>query len=222
MARDDRVYWVCPLVADSAELDVAAAQDRFAMLRAGLGDGVVLAHGQMPPRERDAAMDAFRSGAARLLVATTIIEVGVDVPEASIMVIEHAERFGLAQLHQLRGRVGRGGKPGACILLYRAPLGATARARIEVLRNTEDGFVIAEEDYRLRGAGDVLGVRQSGLPAFRLCDPFAHADLFETTQADARALLRRDPDLTGERGRAARAVLSLFGHEEAETRLTTG
>jgi ATP-dependent DNA helicase RecG len=222
MTRDDRVYWVCPLVADSAELDVAAAQDRFAMLRAALGDGVVLAHGQMATRERDAAMDAFRTGAARLLVATTIIEVGVDVPEASIMVIEHAERFGLAQLHQLRGRVGRGGKPGACILLYRAPLGATARARIEVLRATDDGFVIAEEDYRLRGGGDVLGVRQSGLPAFRLCDPFAHADLFEATQADARALLLRDPDLASTRGRAARAVLSLFDHAEAENRLTTG
>lgn len=222
MARDDRVYWVCPLVADSEALDVAAAQDRFAGLKAALGDGVVLAHGQMPAKARDAAMDAFRSGAARLLVATTIIEVGVDVPEASVMVIEHAERFGLAQLHQLRGRVGRGGKPGACILLYKAPLGATARARIDVLRATDDGFAIAEEDYRLRGAGDVMGLRQSGLPAFRLCDAFAHEDLLAISQADARDLLARDPQLESERGRAARVLLSLFDHAQAETRLTTG
>ncbi len=215
IARDDRVYWVCPMVAENELLDLSAAEERFAALQARFGETVALAHGQMPPRRKDAAMAAFREGAAKILVATTVIEVGVDVPEASVIVIEHAERFGLAQLHQLRGRVGRGGKAGACMLLYQAPLGETAKRRLEALRETDDGFLIAEIDWELRGAGDVLGVRQAGLPAYRFADPFEHADLQEAAREDALALLAQDPALSSPRGRAARAALWLFGQQDA-------
>jgi ATP-dependent DNA helicase RecG len=221
MARDDRVYWVCPLVEESDKLDVSAATARFAQLAEAFPGQVVMVHGKMPAREKDAAMEAFRAGRARLLVATTVIEVGVDVPEASVMVIEHAERFGLAQLHQLRGRVGRGGKPGHCLLLYQGPLGETATRRIVKLRETEDGFEIAEEDFRLRGGGDPLGLRQSGLPALKLADLAAHADLLEMARQDARMLVAGDPGLAGERGKAARLALHLFDQQDAEAFLTT-
>ncbi len=161
-----QVYWVCPLVEESESIDVAAAEERCTMLRQRFGAAVDLVHGRMRGPDKDRAMERFAKGETRLLVATTVIEVGVDVPQASVMVIEHAERFGLAQLHQLRGRIGRGAERSSCILLYKAPLGPTAKARLAILRETDDGFRIAEEDLRLRGQGDVLGVRQSGMPGF--------------------------------------------------------
>jgi ATP-dependent DNA helicase RecG len=196
--------------------------DRFDRLRLALGDGVGLVHGQMPPAQKDAAMADFVSGRTRLLVATTVIEVGVNVPDASIMVIEGAQSFGLAQLHQLRGRVGRGAQRSTCLLLYDPPLGETARARLEILRETEDGFRIAEEDLRLRGAGDLLGVQQSGLPRFRIADLEVQADLMRMAQHDARLLLDQDPALEGPRGRAARVLLYLMERDKAIRLLTIG
>src|SRR3712207_4177680 len=175
-AKAARVYWVCPLVVESELVYLAAAEDRFEQLRQVFGEDVGLVHGKLSPREKDAAMERFARGETKILVSTTVIEVGVDVPEATIMVIEHAERFGLAQLHQLRGRVGRGDKRGSCVLLWKPPLGETARQRIDAFRRTDDGFAISELDYKLRGAGDMLGTQQSGLPPFRLVSPEAHAD----------------------------------------------
>ena len=227
IAAGERVYWVCPLVEESEQSDSAAAAERHSSLRMALepefGEGsVALVHGKMSSAEKDAAMAAFASGAARLLVATTVIEVGVDVPEATLIVIEHAERFGLAQLHQLRGRVGRGGRPGACLLVYSGPLGETAKARLKILRETDDGFRIAEEDLRLRGAGEVLGTRQSGLPEFRLADLVAHADLLAAARDDARLILERDPKLASERGQALRVLLYLFERDSAIQYLQSG
>jgi ATP-dependent DNA helicase RecG len=208
-----QAYWICPLVAESEAIDLAAAEDRAEDLRKLLGTEVGLAHGQMPGAEREAVMAEFAAGRLPLLVATTVVEVGVDVPNASIMVIEHADRFGLAQLHQLRGRVGRGAKASSCILLYGGEdgaLGETAKERLETLRRTEDGFVIAEEDFRLRGGGDPLGLKQSGFPAYRFADPIRHRSLLLAAADDARLLLGRDPDLTSERGQAARLLEALF------------
>jgi ATP-dependent DNA helicase RecG len=203
-AIDDgrRVYWVCPLVEDSEKSDLAAAEDRFEALRSRFGAPVDLVHGRMRGADKDAAMARFAAGETRLLVATTVIEVGVDVPEATVMVIEHAERFGLAQLHQLRGRVGRGSGQSACLLLYKTPLGETAKARLAVLRESEDGFRIAEEDLKLRGEGDVLGTRQSGLPGFRVARLETHGALLSAARDDAALILARDPKLASERGRA--------------------
>jgi ATP-dependent DNA helicase RecG len=217
-----QVYWVCPLVEDSATLDVAAAEDRHRILVERLGARVALVHGRQKPRERDAAMAAFGAGAADVLVATTVIEVGMDVPNASVMVIEHAERFGLAQLHQLRGRVGRGTKASSCILLYRGPLTDAARARIGILRATEDGFRIAEEDLRLRGAGDALGARQSGLPGFRLAILPDDEELIIEARDAARDAIEADPELATERGAALRALLYLFEREEAVRLIEAG
>ncbi len=211
----DRVYWVCPLVEESDVLDVAAAEARHAAITESLGDGVALLHGRMKSAERDARMDRFAGGEVSVLVTTTVVEVGVDVPEATVMVVEHAERFGLAQLHQLRGRVGRGDRQGRCLLLYGAPLGETARARIRIMRETDDGFRIAEEDLRLRGAGEVLGTRQSGLPDFRLADIGAHEELMLAARDDAKLALERDPHLSSERGRALRVLLYLFERDAA-------
>ena len=223
LGRGERIYWVCPLVAESEALDLAAVEDRFKTLRARYGDAVGLVHGQMKPAEKDKTMDAFRRGDISLLVGTTVIEVGVDVPEATVMVVEHAERFGLAQLHQLRGRVGRGAAQSSCILLYRAPLGENARARLRIMRETEDGFAIAEEDLRLRGAGEVLGTRQSGLPAFRLADLHHHASMLPTIADEVRKILEHDdPELTGERGQALRCLLYLFRLEEVIGYLQSG
>ncbi len=208
-----QAYWICPLVAESEAIDLAAAEDRAEDLRKLLGTEVGLAHGQMPGAEREAVMAAFADGRLPVLVATTVVEVGVDVPNASIMVIEHADRFGLAQLHQLRGRVGRGAKASSCILLYGGEdgaLGETAKERLETLRRTEDGFVIAEEDFRLRGGGDPLGLKQSGFPAYRFADPIRHRSLLLAAADDARLLLGRDPDLTSERGQAVRLLEALF------------
>ncbi len=209
-----RIYWVCPLVAENEELDLAAAEDRADSLRKLYGAHVGLVHGQMKATEKDQAMSDFASGITRILVSTTVIEVGVDVPEATIMIIEHAERFGLAQLHQLRGRVGRGAAKSSCVLLY-GPLGETGRARMETMRRTEDGFEIAEEDLKLRGEGDVLGTRQSGLPDFKLAVPEKHVELLEAARDDAKLILARDEKLKTPRGEAVRNLLYLFEKDTA-------
>ncbi|PWB93152.1 ATP-dependent DNA helicase RecG [Methylosinus sporium] len=222
LASGARVYWVCTLVEENEDLDLAAAKDRHEDLTRIFGEIVGLVHGRMKAPERDAAMEAFKQGETRILVATTVIEVGVDVPEATVMVIEHAERFGLAQLHQLRGRVGRGSGKSSCLLLYKGPLGETAKARLVMLRQTEDGFRIAEEDLRLRGEGEILGARQSGLPGFRLADLSAHARLLAIARDDVELTLRRDPDLSGPRGEALRVLLYLFERDEAVKLLRAG
>ncbi len=220
--RGQRAYWVCPLVEESEKIDLAAAEERAQMLKKALGVKLGLVHGQMKAAERDAAMAAFKNGQTQLLVATTVIEVGVDVPEATIMVVEHAERFGLAQLHQLRGRVGRGSGKSSCLLVYHGSLGPTAKARLATMRQTDDGFVIAEQDLKLRGPGEVLGRRQSGMEEFRLADPSVHADLLAVAHDDARLILNRDPDLKGPRGENLRVLLYLFGRDEAVRYLRTG
>ncbi|KQT83493.1 ATP-dependent DNA helicase RecG [Aurantimonas sp. Leaf443] len=222
MAAGDRLYWVCPLVEESEKSDLMAAEERFRQLSERFGDRVGLVHGRMSGEEKDAAMADFKAGRTQLVVATTVIEVGVDVPDASIIVIEHAERFGLSQLHQLRGRVGRGSKPSSCVLLYRAPLGEVATARLQIMRETEDGFRIAEEDLRLRGEGDLLGTKQSGIPAFRLASLEHHADLMEIARDDARLILATDPDMVSPRGEALRVLLYLFGKDEAVRLLRSG
>ena len=217
-----RVYWVCPLVEDSEVSDMAAATSRQAALARRFGDRVGLVHGRMKGREKDEVMARFASGALDILVATTVIEVGVDVAEATIMVIEHAERFGLSQLHQLRGRVGRGERASSCLLLYAQPLGDTARGRIKVMRETDDGFRIAEEDLRLRGAGELLGTRQSGLPEFRIADIAAHGDLLAAARDDARLIIERDPDLASPRGEALRTLLYLFERDAVVPTVRSG
>jgi ATP-dependent DNA helicase RecG len=213
---------VCPLVAESEELDVAAAEERFAALSMRFGARVGLAHGQQSSEVREAALADFAAGRVRLLVATTVVEVGVDVPEASVMVIEHAERFGLAQLHQLRGRVGRGAEASFCLLLHEDWVNETARRRLTLLRDTEDGFRIADEDFRLRGGGDLLGTRQAGAPGFRLADPVEHEGLLHMADRDAAVLLHRDPKLDSERGRAVRVLLRLFERTVAMRTLLAG
>ena len=210
------------MVAESELIDLAAAEERFTELRMRFGERVGLVHGQQSPEVRDAALAAFVAGTIRLLVATTVIEVGVDVAQASVMVIEHAERFGLAQLHQLRGRVGRGADASFCLLLHEDWVNETARRRLTLLRDTDDGFVIADEDFRLRGGGDVLGTRQAGAPGFRLADPVEHEGLLEMAHRDAAVLLLRDPGLTSERGRAVRWLLRLFERTEAMKTLASG
>ncbi|MFZ5608790.1 MAG: ATP-dependent DNA helicase RecG [Pseudomonadota bacterium] len=222
VARGERAYWVCPLVEESEASELAAAQARHAHLKRVFGDRVGLIHGRLKPAQKDAVMAAFQSGALAVLVATTVIEVGVDVPEATIMIIEQAERFGLAQLHQLRGRVGRGHGKSVCLLLRSAELGETARARLGIMRETEDGFRIAEEDLKLRGGGELLGTRQSGAPEFRLVDLAAHADLLPAAQSDARVLVTRDPLLQTPRGAAARVLLYLFERDAAVRLLKSG
>jgi len=223
LAAGTKVYWVCPLVEGSDETDLAAAQERHAELAARFGpERVGLVHGRLKGREKDAVMQGFAKGDIGLLVATTVIEVGVDVPAATVMVIEHAERFGLAQLHQLRGRIGRGSGRSTCLLLYGQPLGETARARLEILRETEDGFRIAEEDLRLRGAGELLGTRQSGFPEFRIADLALQADLLQVARDDAKRVIEQDPELTGPRGQALRTLLYLFERDEAVRLLRAG
>jgi ATP-dependent DNA helicase RecG len=222
VAAGAQVYWVCPLVQESETLDVAAASERFEALSEVFGEQVGLLHGQMPGREKDAAMAAFAEGRTSILVSTTVIEVGVDVPNATVMVIEHAERFGLAQLHQLRGRIGRGTAASTCILLYKGPLGPVAEARLAILRETEDGFRIAEEDLKLRGEGEVLGTRQSGMPGFRLANPETDGDLLAAARDDARMIVDKDPALASLRGQALRTLLYLFERDAAVRLLQAG
>ncbi|MCK0208562.1 ATP-dependent DNA helicase RecG [Starkeya koreensis] len=222
LAEGRRAYWICPLVEESENSDLQAAQARFEDLRHWFGDRVGLVHGKMKGAEKDAAMAAFAAGETQLLVATTVVEVGVDVPEASIIVIEHAERFGLSQLHQLRGRVGRGDAASTCLLLYRRPLGEIARQRIEALRASEDGFFLAEEDLRLRGEGDVLGTRQSGFPGFKLARLDVHGDLLTRARAEATAIVRNDSDLLGAHGAALRLLLHIFERDVAVKLLKAG
>ena len=217
-----KVYWVCPLVDESEAVDLAAATDRHARLAERFGDRVALVHGRMKAAEKDAAMAAFAGDGVDLLVATTVVEVGVDVAAATVMIVEHAERFGLAQLHQLRGRVGRGEKAGTCLLLYAPPLGETARSRLAILRETDDGFRIAEEDLRLRGAGELLGTRQSGAPSFHLADLAVHEELLAVAGDDVRLVLDRDPELESERGQALRTLLYLFERDMAVRYLRSG
>ena len=222
LATGVKAYWVCPLVDESEFIDLGAAEERYALLKARFGDRVEVVHGRMKSKEKDAAMSRFADGDAQVLVATTVIEVGVDVPDATVMIIEHAERFGLAQLHQLRGRVGRSGAESVCLLLYGSTLGETAKARLKIMRETEDGFRIAEEDLRLRGGGEILGTRQSGLPAFCLADLAAHGELLAAARDDAKLILNRDPDLEGVRGKTLRVLLYLFERDAAVFNLRSG
>ncbi len=222
LAAGARAYWICPLVEESETLDVAAAEDRAEALRAIFGDAVGLVHGRMAGADKDAAMERFQRGETKILVATTVVEVGVDVPQATIMIVEHAERFGLAQLHQLRGRVGRGAGRSACLLIYKGPLGEAARARLETLRETEDGFRIAEEDLRLRGEGEVLGARQAGAPGFHFARLEIHSGLLARARAEAEAALRRDETLMGEENRGLRLLLYLFERDEAARLIQAG
>ena len=215
LAVGNRAYWVCPLVEESEKIDLAAAEARFEELKAKFAGKVGLVHGRMKGSEKDAAMARFTTGETQLLVATTVIEVGVDVPQATVMVVEHAERFGLAQLHQLRGRIGRGTGRSTCLLLYKAPLGETAKARLAILRESEDGFRIAEEDLRLRGEGDLLGTRQSGTPGFRIARLEVHGKYLGAARDDAALILSRDPTLSTPRGEALRHLLYLFEKDEA-------
>ena len=223
IAEGRQAYWVCPLVEESEVVDLTSAETRFKLLRAALGEGKVgLVHGQMPPSEKDATMAAFAAGELLVLVATTVIEVGVDVPNASIMVIEQAETFGMAQLHQLRGRVGRGAAASTCVLMYKAPLSKTAEHRLRTLRDSEDGFFIAEQDLRMRGAGDAIGTAQSGVPRFRIADLEQQGDLMEIAQSDARKLLHDDPELQSPRGVAARQLLWLLRQDRAIQLISVG
>lgn len=223
VAEGKQAYWVCPLVEESEFLDMTAAEDRFKHLRTALGEGMVgIVHGQMPPAEKDAAMARFVAGDTKVLVATTVIEVGVNVPNASIMMIERAETFGLAQLHQLRGRVGRGAAASTCLLLFQDPMSETGKRRLEILRETEDGFRISEEDLAMRGAGDVIGTAQSGVPRFRIADLERQTALMQIAQKDARKLLHDDPKLETERGKAARTALWLMEQDKAIRLISIG
>lgn len=222
LEKGSRAYWVCPLVEDSEVLDLQAAEARYDILRERFGAEVGLVHGRMKADEKDLVMQGFARGDIKILVATTVIEVGVNVPEANIMVIEQAERFGLSQLHQLRGRVGRGAAKSFCFLVYAAGLGKTAKERLQIMRDTEDGFIIAEKDLELRGGGEILGTRQSGMPTFRLADINAHGDLLVAARDDTKLILQRDEHLESERGKALKTLLYLFEQDQAITRLRAG
>ena len=223
LADGKKCYWICPLVEESEAVELMSAEERHETLAKALGpDKVGLIHGRMSSADKDAAMEAFKSGETRLLVATTVVEVGVDVPDATIIVIEHAERFGLAQLHQLRGRVGRGAEASSCILLYKGPLSEMGRARLSVLRDSNDGFRIAEEDLKLRGEGELLGTRQSGVPGFQFGSIEAHGDILALARKDAGCIVNKDPELVSERGTALRTLLYLFRRDEAIRYLSAG
>ena len=210
-----RAYWVCPLVEESQKSDLAAATERFEMLKTYFGDKVALIHGKMKEQEKDAVMEEFKQGKKILLVATTVIEVGVNVPEATIMIIEHAERFGLAQLHQLRGRIKRGYEEGVCMLMYSYPISNISKERLNIMKETEDGFYIAEKDLELRGGGEILGTRQSGFTNFKLAEMQYHQDLLIKARDDAKEILAKDPKLETKRGQALRILLYLFEQNDA-------
>lgn len=218
----ERIYWVCPLVEDSEKLDLAAAEERYRVLDMHIPGRIGLVHGRMKAAEKDEIMQKFKNGDIDILVATTVIEVGVDVPEATVMVIEHAERFGLSQLHQLRGRVGRGDKASSCLMLFSPKIGEVAQKRLSIMRDTEDGFIIAEEDLKIRGAGEVLGTRQSGMPDFKLADLAVHRDLMQIAQDDAKLIMQQDPHLKSDRGNALRTLLYLFRKEDAVKYIRSG
>ncbi|MCI0430564.1 MAG: ATP-dependent DNA helicase RecG [Rhodospirillales bacterium] len=222
VAKGAKVFWVCPLVEESEAVDLAAAEERHRALATLFKNRAGLVHGRMRGADKDRVMAGFAGSDLDILVATTVIEVGVDVPDATVIVIEHAERFGLAQLHQLRGRIGRGDKPATCLLVYQGPLGDTAKGRLKIIRETEDGFRIAEEDLRLRGAGELLGTKQSGLPEFRMASLMEHQDLLQTARGDARLLLERDPDLASSRGAAIKILLYLFERDAAARTVRSG
>lgn len=215
LAEGGRAYWVCPLVEESEKSDLAAATERSEMLKQYFGDVVGLVHGKMKEAEKDAVMEQFKKGEKKLLVATTVIEVGVNVPEATVMIIEHAERFGLSQLHQLRGRIKRGYEAGTCVLLYSYPISSVARERLNIMKQTEDGFYIAEKDLELRGGGEILGTRQSGFTQFKLADMSVHQDLLIKARDDVHNILKQDQSLTTPRGQALRILLYLFEQNEA-------
>ncbi|MCQ2734846.1 MAG: ATP-dependent DNA helicase RecG, partial [Alphaproteobacteria bacterium] len=210
-----QAYWVCPLVEESEKIDLSAATERYESLQKIFGNQVGLVHGKMKESEKNAVMDEFKNGKIKLLVSTTVIEVGVNVPAATVMIVEHAERFGLAQLHQLRGRIKRGTEASNCILMFGYPLSEVARTRLNTMKQTEDGFVIAEEDLKLRGGGEVLGTRQSGFSNFKLADLSVHGDLLLTATKDAALILQNDPNLQSQRGNALRTLLYLFEQDEA-------
>ena len=223
LEKKQRVYWICPLIEESEKLDLTAAQERFLALQHVFGEKVVgLLHGKMKSVEKENVMGSFARGDIQILVSTTVIEVGIDIKEASLMVIEHAERFGLSQLHQLRGRVGRGEDASSCLLLYAEGLSEIARCRLSILRETNDGFKIAEEDLRLRGSGDLLGVHQSGYDIFKVADLYEHKDLLEMAQKEARLIFEKDPHLLNERGFKLRNLLSLFNRVHVLEYLTAG
>ncbi len=222
VGEGQKIYWICPLVEESEEVQAMAAEDRHKDLQSRVNFPVGLIHGRMSVEEKNGAMASFKQGETKILVATTVVEVGVDVPDATIMVIEHAERFGLAQLHQLRGRVGRGADASSCILLYYAPLSETAHARLKIMRETEDGFVIAEEDLKLRGEGEILGTRQSGTPGFNIANLEHHANILEIARDSAKLIMTQNPELEGERGEALRILLYLFGQDQAIRLLRAG
>lgn len=222
MNKGAQIYWVCPLVEESELIDLQAATERYDILKARFGARVGLVHGRLKPEEKDSVMADFAAGKISLLVATTVIEVGVNVPAATIMVIEQAERFGLAQLHQLRGRVGRGGDKSYCFLVYADKLGQTAKERLKTMRETEDGFVIAEKDLELRGGGEILGTRQSGLPTFKVANIATHAPLLLAARDDVKLILSKDPELAGERGRSLKTLLYLFEQDQAISYLRAG
>jgi ATP-dependent DNA helicase RecG len=222
MENGEKAYWVCPLIEESEKIDLAAAEDRFISLKSVYGDNVGLVHGRMSIEEREETMREFKYGNKNILVATTVIEVGIDVSDATFIVIEHSERFGLSQLHQLRGRVGRSDRPSSCLLLYRSPLGENAKKRIETLRETDDGFIIAEEDLILRGAGEVLGTKQSGLPYFKIANLTTDRELLETARNDSNYIIENGLLNNSDRGNNLKILLHLFNKEEALKYLDAG